>query len=81
MDVIPIRPERKAQLEEYSQRHGQDTAAVLDDALAVYLEWERQDYNETVDAVREAYEAVKAGRTRPAAEFLDELREKHGFPR
>ena len=81
MEVIPIKPERKAQLEEYARRHGQDAAAALDDALAAYLEWERQDYNETVDAVLEAYGDVKAGRTRPAAEFLEELRSKHGFPR
>jgi hypothetical protein len=81
MDVIPIKPERKAQLEEYAQRRGQDVAAVLDEALATYPEWERQDYNETVDAVLEAYEDVKGGRTKPAAEFLEELREKHGLPR
>ena len=81
MEVIPIKPERKAQLEEYARRHGQDAAAALDDALAAYLEWERQDYNETVDAVLEAYGDVKAGRTRPAAEFLEELNSKHGFPR
>jgi predicted transcriptional regulator len=81
MDVIPIKPERKAQLEEYAQRHGQDTAAALDNALAEYLEWERRDYEESVAAVRQGYEDVKAGRTRPAAEFLEELREKHGFPR
>jgi len=44
MDAIPIKPERKAQLEEYAQRHGQDTAAALDEVLAEYLEWEREDY-------------------------------------
>jgi hypothetical protein len=81
MDVIPIKPERMAQLEEYAQRRGQDTAAALDDVLAEYLDWERQDYNETVDAVLEAYEDVKAGRTQPADEFLEELRVKHGLPR
>ena len=81
MDVIPITPERKAQLEEYAQRRGQDTAAALDDALAAYLEWERTDYQEAVEGVRRGYEDVKAGRTRPAADFLDELRDKHGFPR
>jgi predicted transcriptional regulator len=81
MDVIPIKPERKAQLEEYAQRRGQDTAAALDDALAAYLEWERTDYQEAVEGIRRGYEDVKAGRTRPAAEFLEELREKHGFPR
>jgi predicted transcriptional regulator len=79
--VIPIKPERKAQLEEYAQRHGKDPAAALDDALAEYLEWERQEYEESVEAIRRGLEDVKAGRTRPAAEFLEELREKHGFSR
>jgi hypothetical protein len=81
MELIPIKPERKAQLEEYAKRHGKEPAAALDDALAKYLEWERQDYEESVEAIRRAHEDVKAGRTRPAAEFLEELREKHGFSR
>jgi hypothetical protein len=81
MDAIPISPKRKAQLEAYAQRHGQDPADALDDALAAYLEWDQQDYKETVDAAQQAYEDVKAGRTRPAAEFLEELRQKHGLSR
>jgi hypothetical protein len=81
MDMVPITPERKAQLDDYAQRHGQDTVAALDEVLAEALEWERQEYSETVEAVREAYEDVKVGRTRPAAECLEELRAKHGFPR
>lgn len=55
MDVIPIKPERKAQLEEYSQRQGQDTAAALDNVLAEYLDWERQDYAESVASRREKH--------------------------
>jgi predicted transcriptional regulator len=81
MDVIPIKPERKAQLEEYAQRRGQDTAAALDDALAEYLEWARHDYEESTAAIRRGLEDVEAGRTRPATKFLEELRAKHGFPR
>ncbi len=81
MDAIPIKPERKAQLEEYAQRHGQDTASALDEVLAEYLEWEREDHEKSVAATRRGLEDVKAERTRPAAEFLEELREKHGFPR
>jgi predicted transcriptional regulator len=80
MDMIPLKPERKAQLEEYASRHGQDPAAALDDALAVYLEWERQDYADAVQGIRQGYEDMKAGRTRPAAEFLADMRRKHGFP-
>lgn len=81
MDVIPIRPERKAQLEEYAQRHGQDPAAALDEVLADALEWEQQDYREAVEGIRRGYADYKAGRTRPAAEVFEELREKHGLPR
>jgi hypothetical protein len=78
---VHLSPEREAQLNDYAQRHGKDPVTALDEVLASYLEWERQDYSEAVDGVREAYEEMKTGRTRPAAEFLEELREKHGFPR
>jgi predicted transcriptional regulator len=81
MDMIPLKPERRAQLEEYAQRHGQDPAAALDDALAAYLEWERQDFEEAVEGIRRGHEDVAAGRTRRAAEFLPELRSKHDIPR
>ena len=81
MDMLPVKPERKAQLDNYAQRHGKDTASALDEVLEHYLEWEQQDYQESVEAIRKGYEDVKAGRTRPAAEFLEELRVKHGFPR
>ena len=56
-------------------------ADALDDALAEYLEWERQDYREAVEAVCQGYEDVKAGRTQPADQFLDEFARKHGLPR
>jgi predicted transcriptional regulator len=81
MDTIPLKPERKAQLEEYAERRGQDPAAALDEALATYLEWDRQDFAEAVDGIRRGHEAVKAGRTHPAADLLADLRQKHGIPR
>jgi predicted transcriptional regulator len=81
MDMIPLKPERKAQLEEYAQRHGQDPASALDDALAAYLEWERQDFDDAVEGIRRGHEDVKTGRTRPAADFLSAMRRKHGLPR
>ena len=80
MDMIPLKPERKAQLEKYAQRHGQDPAAALDEALAAYLEWERQDYESAVEGIRQGHADVKAGRTRSAADFLTAMRRKHGIP-
>jgi hypothetical protein len=44
MDMLPVKPERKAQLDDYAQRHGQDAVAALDDVLADYFAWEKQDY-------------------------------------
>jgi predicted transcriptional regulator len=81
MEVIPIRPERKAQLDDYAQRHGQDVADALDEALAAYLEWERADYQEAAEGIRQGFEDVEAGRTQPAEEAFEELRLKHGLPR
>jgi predicted transcriptional regulator len=74
MDTIPLTPQRRAQLEEYAQRRGQDAAAALDEALGAYLEWERQDSEEAVEGIRKGYEDVMAGRTRPASEFLADIR-------
>jgi len=81
MEVIAIKPERKAQLDDYAQRHGQNVTDALDEALAAYLEWERADYREAVEGIRQGYEDVKAGRTQPAEETFEELRLKHGLPR
>ena len=80
MDMIPLKPERRAQLEEYAKRRGQDPASALDEALAAYLEWERQDFGEATEGIRRGYEDVKAGRTRTAAEFLADMRRKHDIP-
>jgi predicted transcriptional regulator len=81
MDMIPLKPERKAQLEEYALRHGQDPATALDDVLAAALEWEQQEYREAVEGIRRGYADLRAGRTRPAAEFLADMRQRYGLPR
>ena len=79
--MMPLKPERKAQLEEYAKRRGQDPVVALDEALEAYLDWERQDFAETVEGIRDGYEDLKAGRTRPATAFLEDLRRKHDIPR
>ncbi len=75
--MMPLTPERKAQLEQFAQSRGQDPAAVLDEALAAYLELEARDFSEAVEGIRNGYADVKAGRTRPVAELLADLRRKH----
>jgi len=81
MQTLPVKSERLAQLEEFARRRGKSTADALDDVLADYLEWERQDYQEAVEGIRQGLEDVKAGRTRPADQLLDEFARKHGLSR
>lgn len=81
MDMIAMKPELKAQLEDYAQRHGQDPTTALDDVLTAALEWERRDYEEAVEGIRQGHADFMAGRTQPAGEVFEELRVKHGLPR
>ena len=80
MDMLPVnlKPERRAELAEYAERHGQDVEAALDDLLAAQLEWERHEYQETVKSALRGYEDVKAGRTKSAEEVYRSLRQKYG---
>lgn len=81
MDTLPVRPERLVQLEAFARRRGKSTADALDDVLADYLESDRKDHEDTVAGVRQGYQDVTAGRTKPADAFLDEFARKHGLPR
>jgi len=80
METIRLKPERKTQLKDYARRHGQDRAVALDDLLSAALEWESLDYQEAVEGVRRGVADIDAGRTRPAAEFLADVRRRYGFP-
>jgi predicted transcriptional regulator len=81
MKTIPLRPERQAELEEFARRRGKTPAEALDEALGDYLAWERQDFEEAVRGIQQGYDDVKAGRTRPADQFLTDMRQKHGLSR
>jgi predicted transcriptional regulator len=79
METMPLTSQRKAQVEAYAEQHDQTPAEALDDLLAVQLEWEQADHEETVQALLEAEADIAAGRTRPAEEVYASLRLKHGL--
>jgi len=56
-----MKPERKAQLDAYAERHGQDAVTALDDALAEYFAWEQQDYREGYSRRLRRYESRSCG--------------------
>ena len=68
-------------LEEYARRHGLALADAFDEVVGVYLEWEKGDFEEAAEGVKRGLECAKAGRTRPAKAFLDELGTKHSLSR
>jgi len=78
---IELSPERAAQLNDFVHRHGQAPAAALDEVLADALAWQREQYLESVEAIREGYEDFLAGRSQPFEEAFEELRVKHSSPR
>lgn len=81
MPTVPITSERLAALEEFARRRGKTPADALDDVLGEYLDWELQDYQEAVQAVRQGLKDLKAGRMKPADKFLDEFAREHRLPR
>lgn len=81
MKLVPLTSERKAQLDAYAQRHGQDAATALDEVLAEALERDRQEFEKSVAAIHQGYADVNSGRTRPASDFLEEVRAKDGLSR
>ena len=81
MYMMPITPERKAQLEDYAQRHGQDAMTALDELLGKYLDWESQEYEEAVKGIQRGYADLQAGRMLPVEDAFEALRLKHGLPR
>ncbi len=81
MESIHISPQRRAELEEYARRRGQDAETALDDVLGTYLDWEREDFAQATEGIRRGHEDLSAGRTRPASEVLASLRRKHDLPR
>ena len=69
MEMMPVKPERKAQLETFAREHGRDAAAILDDAIEAYMT-NALDYDKTIQPALEGYEDVKAGRTEPLEQSL-----------
>jgi PHD/YefM family antitoxin component YafN of YafNO toxin-antitoxin module len=53
---------------------------VVQDAGAYQRLLDRAEYLETVAALKEAVQAVDEGRTRSAAEALEDIRRRHGIP-
>jgi len=78
-DTVTLKPERKAQLEEFARKHGKDPAEALDEALAAYFDSEQRDFEEAVAGNPARPRRCARGTPSSSSGFLDELRVKHDF--
>jgi putative addiction module CopG family antidote len=54
---------------------------IVEDALRAFQVWRARDYGEAVEGIRRGLESAERGEGRPAEEFFNEMRQKHGIPR
>ena len=78
--TVTLSPEAEAKLLEKAARQGKDVAIVAAELLASVLEWEAQDYEETVEGIQRGLDDFEAGRFRSFAEFAEEQRRKYDLP-
>jgi hypothetical protein len=78
MQNLPLKPERKAEVEAYAKLHDQTPEDALDYLVAAQLAWEKREFYDTVQSALRGYEDVKDGRTKPAGEVREAPRRKSG---
>ena len=81
MENLPLKPETAARLEDLARSRGRDPIDVANGALEEWLDQEREEFDETCQAVERGHADFQAGRTRPAQDVLNDLRQKYGIPR
>jgi hypothetical protein len=78
--TITLTPQTEAKLREKADSEGQDMNLLADELLAFALEWDTQDYVESVQGIKRGLEAFAQGRSRSFHEFAQEQRAKHNLP-
>jgi predicted transcriptional regulator len=73
--TITLSPALEARVKEQAAREGREPEVFLEALLSAALDWQAQDRAEAIAGIRRGLEASAAGRVRPAAEVLAEMRE------
>ena len=69
--TITLTPEIEAEVTEQARRNGGDVNSLVESYVKQALEWEKQD----MEITRRSLESCEAGRTKPAAQVIAEMRE------
>lgn len=81
MDALPLKPETAAKLEELARLRGSDPVEFANQAFRDWLTEEQEEYEATCKVIERGFADVQAGRTRPAAAVLSDLRSKRAVAR
>jgi len=61
METVTLKPERKAQLEEFARQRGKDPAEALDEALAAFFDSELRDFEQAVAVIQRGHDGCARG--------------------
>ena len=78
--TIVLSPEIEEKLKEKASREGGDINRVANEIISSTLDWERQEREDLIEAIRIADEAAAQGKVRPLAEVIQDKRAKFGLP-
>jgi predicted transcriptional regulator len=78
--VVTLSPELEALLYEKAARQGQDVSFVASELLAIALEQEAQEIEETISGIQQGLNDFEAGRFRSFDQFAEEQRRKYNLP-
>lgn len=81
MNVILSPEAEKLINEKLATGEYKNASEIVDEALRALQVRRARDYEEAVQGIRRGLESAECGEGRPANEFFDEMRRKHGIPR
>ena len=71
--TITLTPETGAQVNEQAQKSGKDVSSLVELYVKQVLEWQKQDLEETLEAINEGMADFEAGRSKPMSDTLAKL--------
>ena len=78
--TIVLSPQTERKLREKASREGGDINHVADQIISSTIDWEMQEREETIQALRIADQAAALGKVRPLADVIRDHRAKYGLP-
>ncbi len=73
--TITLTPETEAQVNEQARKSGRDVSSLVESYVKQAMEWQKQELEETLEALDRSMADFEAGRYKPASEVIAKMRE------